>query len=184
MEKIVKTSKFLSFILRHNPGTIGLKLDEKGWASVDELITKANAHGKNLTRDLVFEVVVKNDKQRFALSPDKDRIRANQGHSISIDLDLKPQNPPQELFHGTALHSLESIQKKGIRPGTRQHVHLSKDQETAIAVGQRHGKPVVLRIAARAMADKGHLFFQSENQVWLTDFIPPEFISPIFPKKA
>lgn len=172
----VRVSKFLSLVLRHEPECIGLSLDEAGWASIDELLRLAAAAGQEITRDVLLEIVATSDKQRFALSPDGERIRANQGHSISIDLGLAPVAPPRLLFHGTASRFLESILANGLRPGARQHVHLSADDATARRVGQRHGSPVVLRVDAAAMHAGGHAFYRSANGVWLTAAVPPRYL--------
>jgi putative RNA 2'-phosphotransferase len=169
-------SKFLSLILRHKPEEIGLILDPEGWADLDELIRLANAKGNALTRELVREIVASNDKQRFALSPDGLRIRANQGHSVHVDLKLEPQPPPDILFHGTATRFVASILEAGLRPGSRQHVHLSAGEDTAINVGSRHGKPVVLKVRAADMVRDGHRFYRSANGVWLTDLVPPGYL--------
>ncbi|MEM7777424.1 MAG: RNA 2'-phosphotransferase [Pseudomonadota bacterium] len=169
-----RTSKFLSYVLRHHPEAIGLELDNAGWTDVDDLIAKANAQGRRLDRDLIVAVVVGNDKQRFKLSQDGQRIRASQGHSRQVDLGLEPITPPELLYHGTAERFLDSILADGLVPRDRQHVHLSADVPTAIAVGQRHGRPVVLRVAAGAMANDGHTFYRSDNGVWLTDRVPAE----------
>jgi putative RNA 2'-phosphotransferase len=173
---LVRTSKFLSLVLRHDPGRIGLTLDPAGWADVDELLAAAAAAGVRLDRSTLERVVRENDKQRFALSPDGARIRANQGHSIPVELGLAPRDPPEHLFHGTALHNLESIRRNGLQAGKRTHVHLSRDPATAHRVGQRHGRPVVLTVAAGAMHRHGHVFLRSENGVWLTAGVPPAFI--------
>lgn len=179
---LVKLSKFLSLILRHKPETIDLTLDENGWADVAELIYLANKHNKTpLTRALLEEIVASNDKQRFAFNEDKSKIRANQGHSIAIDLALVPQAPPDILFHGTATRFIESIRTQGLIAKSRQHVHLSKDKATAIKVGSRHGKPVVLNIWATKMHLAGFEFFRSDNGVWLTKHVPVEYIE--FPSK-
>lgn len=175
--KLVKHSRFLSLVLRHHPETIGLSLDEQGWVEVTDLLAKMNAAGRKIDRAELEQVLATNDKQRFAFSEDGLRIRASQGHSIAVDLALKPEVPPKELFHGTADRNLESIQTRGVLSGQRQQVHLSCDHETAIKVGSRHGKPIVLSINAEAMHEAGHEFFLSENGVWLTDRVPPEFVS-------
>lgn len=172
----LKTSKFLSYVLRHRPDSIGLVLDGAGWASINELIRKARSAGKKLSRTLIEEVVANNDKQRFALSADGERIRASQGHSVDIDLDLKPLQPPEVLYHGTATRFLESIMARGLQPGSRRHVHLSADIGTARKVGQRHGKPVILELDARAMHQAGLVFFRADNGVWLTAHVPPAFL--------
>ncbi|MHC4945992.1 MAG: RNA 2'-phosphotransferase [Planctomycetota bacterium] len=173
----VKLSKFLSYVLRHKPEKIGLELDGQGWASIDDLIECTCASGRTLDRALLMEVVRTNDKQRFAISDDGTRIRASQGHSIPVDLELEPSEPPELLFHGTADRFLDSILAKGIQPRNRQHVHLSLDHATAVKVGQRHGRPVVLEIEAKAMHSSGHPFFLSANNVWLALEVPPEFLS-------
>ncbi len=173
---VVSTSKFLSLILRHKPETIGLTLDENGWAEVEELIAKANQHGKHWNRALIERVVAENDKKRFAFSEDGKRIRASQGHSVEVDLALVPQVPPDVLFHGTATRFLDSIKQQGLIPGNRQHVHLSLSRETAVSVGKRHGKVAVLTVQAGEMNRAGHAFYVSENGVWLTERVPVEFL--------
>lgn len=164
-----KTSKFLSFVLRHRPDEIGLTLDPHGWASVSDLIEKARAAKVSLTEELIREIVRTNDKQRFALSNDGTKIRASQGHSIKVELALAPQQPPEFLFHGTATRFLDSIRRDGLKPMSRQHVHLSPDEATATKVGQRHGKPVILKVKAGEMWRAGREFFLSENGAWLTE---------------
>ncbi|GAB5526638.1 MAG: RNA 2'-phosphotransferase [Roseivirga sp.] len=170
-------SKFLSLILRHKPEVIGLGLDENGWASVEELLGKASRGHVQLTFDELKEVVDTNDKKRFAFSEDFTMIRANQGHSLKVDLKLEEKIPPGLLYHGTAVQNLHSIKEQGLIKGQRHHVHLSADQETAIKVGGRHGKPVVLTIAAMNMYQSGITFYQSENGVWLTDCVAVQFIT-------
>lgn len=171
-----RLSKFLSLILRHQPEKLDITLDANGWGSVSEIIQKMNDRGMNVDLDQVVAVVENNDKQRFSLSHDHQRIRANQGHSIKVDLELTPQEPPEILFHGTATKNLASIRANGLSPGNRQHVHLSWDEETAVKVGQRHGKPVALKIRAGDMHREGHVFFLSENKVWLTGLVPPGYL--------
>lgn len=178
MENNLKsTSKFLSLVLRHNPAQIGLQLDENGWAIVDELIKKVNAKGNKIDIDLLNEIVETNDKKRFAFNDDKTKIRASQGHSIEIDLALKPIEPPDNLYHGTATRFVESILKEGLTKQQRQHVHLSEKLETATAVGARHGKPTILMVNAKQMHEDGFLFYKSENDVFLTDAVPLNYIS-------
>lgn len=172
-------SKFLSLVLRHQPELIGIVLDDAGWTDVDTLLAKARAKGTSITRDELVEIVKSSDKQRFALSSDGTRIRANQGHSVEVELDLPPTPPPAVLLHGTVDKFLDSIRKTGLVKGSRHHVHLSADLETASKVGARRGKPVLLEIRADAMADRGHVFYRSANGVWLVDHVPPEFI--VFP---
>jgi putative RNA 2'-phosphotransferase len=174
---LVKTSKFLSLVLRHRPERIGLELTEDGWAKVSELLHLMTAAGHPLTRETLLRVVAENDKQRFAMSEDGSRIRASQGHSVEIDLALPPTDPPELLYHGTADRFVDSILEHGLLRGSRNHVHLSLDIETATRVGQRHGKPIVLTIAARSMQRAGHVFFLSENGVWLTEHVPCEYLS-------
>lgn len=175
-QRLVRMSKFLSLVLRHNPGKIGLTLDPQGWVAVDELLAAANQHGVPLDRATLQVIVETNDKRRFALSDDGLRIRASQGHSVAVDLALDPITPPELLYHGTAAHSAPSILREGIQKRSRQHVHLSPDHATAVQVGRRHGSPVVLTVRAGAMAAAGHLFYRSANGVWLTDYVPPEFL--------
>jgi len=169
---IKKVSKFLSLLLRHKPETIGLTLDKNGWANIDELMKKSK-HIR-LTRALIDEVVADNDKQRFIV--EGDRIRANQGHSISVDMEFKAVTPPEMLYHGTATRFLESIMKEGLTKQKRQHVHLSKNIETATAVGKRHGKVVILEVDAKRMFEDGYEFYLSENGVWLTDVVPVGYL--------
>ena len=173
---LIKISKFMSLVLRHKPETIGLRLDAQGWADIGELIEKAGAHGMTLTPKLVAEIVAASDKQRFAIDESGQRIRANQGHSVDVDLGLAPAEPPPTLFHGTAETTVAAIRAEGLKAGQRQHVHLSPDEDTAIKVGQRHGRPVVLRIAAGRMRAARHAFFLSTNGVWLTEAVPVQFI--------
>ena len=170
-------SKFLSLVLRHAPEKIGLTLDEAGWADIETLVRLANQHGRPLSRVQIVEIVESNDKKRFAISADGRSIRASQGHSVSVDLGLPSQTPPETLYHGTATRFLESIRAQGLVPGARQHVHLSADIETATKVGQRHGKPTILIVSATKMHEAGHRFYLSENGVWLTDTVPTEFLT-------
>lgn len=171
-----KTSKFLSYVLRHHPELIDLNLDENGWANVDELITKSKNDSQGFTFEELDEIVETNDKKRFIFNEDKTRIRANQGHSIDINLALIPQQPPEFLYHGTAQSNIDSIFEKGIEKRNRQHVHLSQDIETATKVGMRHGKPIILTINTEKMFDDGIEFYLSENNVWLTDFVDATYI--------
>ena len=176
----VSISKFLSFILRHNPDSIHLQLDKHGWASIDEFIENAKKYAhKDITYDMIEHIVNHNDKQRFALSADGEKIRANQGHSIHIDLGLTPIIPPDVLYHGTAIRFYEAIMAQGIKPMNRQYVHLSETEETAINVGSRHGKPIVLKILSSEMRQDGFIFYKSENGVWLTNRVPKNYIRPL-----
>lgn len=170
-------SKFLSFVLRHQPDAIGITLDLEGWTDIAVLIEAAANNGKRLDRDMIQAVVTSSDKKRFAVSEDGLRIRAVQGHSTeTVDINYVAKLPPEFLYHGTATRFMESIQKDGLLPGARQYVHLSQDEQTALAVGQRHGKPLVLRIKSLLMHEQGFKFFQAENDVWLTSAVPALFI--------
>ncbi|MFP3832511.1 RNA 2'-phosphotransferase [Chryseobacterium sp. SIMBA_028] len=171
-----RISKFLSLILRHQPESIGLKLDENGWADVEELRTKSARKRIHFTLEELDEVVETNNKKRFAFNDDKSKIRASQGHSIDIDLALEALQPPEFLYHGTAEANIFSIFEKGIEKRNRQHVHLSADKETATKVGMRHGKPVILTIRTGKMHEDGLFFYQSANGVWLTEFVDAKYI--------
>lgn len=173
---LTTVSKFLSLVLRHEPHRIGIALDEAGWTSVDELLRKAAAAGCPFSRATLEEVVANSDKQRFAFSEDGLHIRANQGHSIEIDLDLPALEPPDVLFHGTASRFVESILSSGLERRERHHVHLTQHRQTAVSVGQRYGEPVIMRIDAQAMFAEGHEFRCSANGVWLVDAVPTKFI--------
>lgn len=170
-------SKFLSYVLRHAPDSIGLSLDANGWAEVDELLARAGTAGRRIDPATLRAVVAQSDKQRFTVSEDGRRIRAAQGHSIAVDLDLEPSEPPQRLYHGTATHNLDAILAEGLRPGRRQHVHLSPDVETARKVGARHGKPAVLAVDTAAMHRDGHRFLRADNGVWLTGSVPAGYLA-------
>lgn len=169
---LVRISKFISKVLRHAPESVGLRLDEAGWVDVDDLLDAARGAGVALDRPTLERVVAENDKKRFALSADGLRIRASHGHSVTVELGLEPVEPPEVLFHGTADRNLDSIRAQGLIPGRRTHVHLSRDEATAVNVGQRHGRPVVLRVRAGEMHRAGHAFYRSDNGVWLTDAVP------------
>jgi putative RNA 2'-phosphotransferase len=170
-----QASKFLSLILRHDPAAGGVTLDAQGWVSVDDLLAGMSTAGSPLTLDELHHIVDTDNKGRYSIV--SGMIRANQGHSIDVDLGLVPQTPPAELFHGTAQRFLESILASGLLPGQRQYVHLSSDKNTAITVGQRHGTPVVLRIDAARMQADGVEFLVSENGVWLTSAVRPEYLA-------
>jgi len=174
----VKLSKFLSLVLRHQPEKIDIQLDEQGWVEVEVLLQAAHQHGTDICRETLRQIVEQNDKQRFALSEDGLKIRANQGHSIEVNLALSPQQPPDILYHGTAEKFIDSIRQQGLQKRQRQHVHLSADEKTAYKVGIRHGKPVILQIKSAAMYQQGYVFYCSENGVWLTDHVPVEYIVP------
>lgn len=170
-------SKRLAYILRHNPGSIGLQLDSEGWAPVTELLKKMTAQGIDITENLLMAIVTNDEKKRYTVTPDRLKIRAAQGHSIDIDLKLSPVEPPETLYHGTAIRFWPSITKSGLTKMNRQYVHLSSDERTAYKVGIRHGQPLILKIKSKEMFDKGYKFFLSDNQVWLTDSVPVEFLS-------
>jgi putative RNA 2'-phosphotransferase len=175
-KKTKNISKFLSYVLRHHPDKLGITLDKNGWTSVNILLEKINAEPYSLTMTELEEVVATNNKKRFAFNEDKTMIRANQGHSVNIDLALQPKQPPEYLYHGTVEKFVKSIKEKGLIKGTRQHVHLSTDKETASNVGSRRGKPFILTIKSGNMNQEGFSFYQSENGVWLTDKVPAKFI--------
>ena len=175
-KKLVDISKFLSFVLRHNPQAIGITLDAEGWVPVDELLAAAARDGQSISREQLEEVVATNDKKRFAFSFDRSLIRANQGHSVEVDLGLAAVEPPELLYHGTVDRFLDSIRAKGLVRGNRQHVHMSADRETAARVGQRRGRPVVLVVESGRMHRAGHRFYRSENGVWLTEAVPIEYL--------
>jgi putative RNA 2'-phosphotransferase len=167
-------SKFLSLVLRHQPQTLGIELDPQGWTPVEGLLQKLRHRGMSVDLDQLRQIVANNDKQRFAFNADFSMIRANQGHSV--DLGLTPVEPPEYLYHGTAEANVATILREGLRKQSRQHVHLSVDEATAVKVGQRHGKPVVLRVASGRMHRDGNAFYLSENKVWLTDAVPAQYL--------
>lgn len=176
MENLKHISKFLSLVLRHKPETIGIQLDSNGWVDVTELLTKMNQHRHTLDVKTLWQVVGTNDKRRFAFSEDGSKIRASQGHSVEVDLALEAKEPPAILYHGTVSAVLHQITSEGLKKMSRQHVHLSKDIETALKVGGRRGKPVILKVRAQEMVKDGHLFYLSANGVWLCDAVPPNYI--------
>lgn len=176
-KKLKQLSKLLSFVLRHEPEQIGLALNEQGWASVEELLRQLQAKGYSIDRETLQQIVNTNDKKRFAFNEDKTMIRANQGHSIDVDLDLQPTIPPDILYHGTAAHILDIILKEGLQKQQRHHVHLTASRETAVAVGSRHGKPVVIMVQAKDMQNAGYTFYLSQNNVWLVSHVAPEFLT-------
>ena len=175
-QRTVQISKFLSLVLRHQPEKIGLRLSQSGWASVGELIEASRQRGIEFTLEELQNVVASNDKKRFSLSEDGLSIRANQGHSIEVELGYAPKAPPDVLFHGTAERFLTSIEQQGLIKGKRHHVHLSADVETATKVGRRHGKPVVLKVEAGKMCQDGFVFCLSANKVWLTERVPIQYL--------
>lgn len=176
-----RISKFLSLVLRHEPGKIGITLDEEGWVSVDELIAALNRNGKEIDFKTLEHVVDTNDKKRFAFSDDGELIRASQGHSVAVSLGYPPAIPPEILYHGTVARFLPAIRDTGIQKGQRHHVHLSASRDVATTVGKRRGQPVILTVRAGEMHDSGHIFHVSANGVWLTGSVNPEFIE--FPEE-
>ena len=175
-QELVDKSKFLSYILRHNPQQIDLQLDRNGWASIDDLLKKSRDSGININYQSLEAIAKESTKKRFSISDNGQFIRANYGHSIDIDLDLKAVKPPRHLFHGTAEQFLDSIHKTGITCQDRNFVHLSTDRESALEVGQRHGTPVILKIEAARMYDQEYQFFHSQAGIWLTKTVPTAFI--------
>ncbi|MBR4556243.1 MAG: RNA 2'-phosphotransferase [Clostridiales bacterium] len=174
--KYKETSKFISLILRHKPEAIGITLDEHGWANVDELL-----EGVSRTHPLdmaALELIVAEDeKQRYSFNEDKTLIRANQGHSIPVDVELDEKEPPEVLYHGTGEKYVSSIDRQGLIPKSRLYVHLSRDEETAVKVGTRHGKPVIYKVKSGEMYRDGYKFFCSANGVWLTKEVPVKYLS-------
>ena len=174
--RIVRISKFLSLHLRHRPERLGLRLADGGWVDVHALLTGCAERGFPLTRDELAEAVARNDKQRFSFDPSGTRIRANQGHSVTVDLQFEPASPPAVLYHGTGQGAVGAILKQGLRKMRRHPVHLSADAATARRVGARHGHPVVFAVDVPAMAAAVLTFYRSANGVWLVDHVPPEYL--------
>ncbi len=172
-----RTSKFMSLVLRHRPEAAGVSLDANGYVAVETLLAALARNGHALSREALGELVATNDKKRFAFDETGTLIRAVQGHSREVDLGLEPAAPPDLLFHGTVEKFLASIREEGLKPRGRQFVHLSGDHATAVAVGRRRGAPVVLTIDTASMRGEGHAFYLAENGVWLTEVVPPAFIS-------
>lgn len=174
--ELVARSRFLSRVLRHAPGAVGLVLDDAGWVGIDALLAAACTHGVEIDRATLDEIVATNDKRRYALDATGTRIRAVQGHSIDVELGLVPVEPPVRLYHGTATRHLKSILRDGLHRGRRRHVHLSTDAATARHVGARHGVPAVLGVRAHALHAAGEPFFRADNGVWLVERVPPRFL--------
>jgi len=175
-KEAVRTSKFLSLILRHEPERVGLRLGDAGWVGVDELLKAVNSHAVSLTLDELKHIVATSDKKRFAFSENGRRIRASQGHSVEVDLQYPPQTPPELLYHGTATRFLDAIRQHGLQKMQRHDVHLSAETRVTLQVGGRHGKPMLLTIRAGDMHRAGFVFRCSANGVWLVDHVPPQFI--------
>lgn len=171
-----KLSKFISLVLRHKPEAAGIQLDEHGWADVHELLDGINDTGRKIDMNILEEIVKTDNKQRYSFNGDKTLIRANQGHSIPVDVELDEQEPPQFLYHGTASRFLDSIMQDGIKPMSRLYVHLSGDADTANKVGSRHGNPIVLKIRSGEMYQDGVKFYLSQNGVWLTKYVDKKYI--------
>lgn len=176
MGKFDKLSVFISLVLRHNPDAAHITLDEHGWANVEELLTGINGTGRKINMDILEEIVATDNKQRYSFNQDKTLIRANQGHSIPVDVELKEQEPPEYLYHGTAARFLDSIMNEGLKPMSRLYVHLSKEIDTALKVGKRHGEPVILKIYSGSMYRDGYKFYLSENGVWLTKKVDRKYL--------
>ena len=177
--RAVRVSKYLSKYLRHAPHELGLSLQPGGWVPVDDLLAAAEKNDFPITYDELVDCVDTNDKQRFAFDETGDLIRANQGHSVEVDLQLEEREPPETLYHGTVERFLPSILIEGLVRGKRHHVHLSKDVDTARRVGARRGKPVILTVDARGLYQDGHRFLLSANGVWLTDAVPTGYLSRV-----
>jgi putative RNA 2'-phosphotransferase len=176
-EKTTKSiSKLLSLALRHHPESLEIQLDKNGWADVDSVLKGLNKKGYSIGLEGLQQVVETNSKKRFALNEDQTKIRANQGHSLEVDLELAPLSPPDYLYHGTSVDAVDEIRKKGIERRSRQYVHLSTDKETAKAVGSRHGVPFIFTVRSGAMHQDGHLFYKSENGVWLALEVPAKYL--------
>ena len=177
MKDLKKTSVFLALILRHKPEAIGISLDQNGWAGVEDIINGINrADGYSMDMETLEEIVRTDNKQRYSFNEDKTKIRANQGHSVNVDVELKECEPPEQLFHGTGEKFAAAIRKEGLKPKSRLYVHLSKDKETAENVGARHGKLHIFFVHSGKMYRQGYKFYLSENGVWLTKRVPPEFL--------
>lgn len=174
--EITRLSRFLSLILRHKPEEIGITLDANGWADVDDLLNGVNRSGRKIDRTVLESIVASDEKGRYTFSDDGKRIRACQGHSVDIDLQLTSLEPPEFLYHGTASRFSKQITTEGLKPRSRQYVHLSLDRETATDVGSRHGKPIVYLIPAQEMSRAGFLFYRSENDIWLTAHVPAKYL--------
>lgn len=172
----VRLGRFLSLVLRHEPQAAGITLDEHGWADVEALLSGVRAAGRDIDRETLERIVRENNKRRYAFNDDHTKIRANQGHSIDVDVELQTAQPPAVLYHGTAERSLNAIRREGLRPMSRQYVHLSGDRETALSVGRRHGAPAVLTVDAAAMVRDGAVFYLSENGVWLCRAVPAQYL--------
>lgn len=173
----IKLGRFLSLVLRHDPSAAGLTLDPNGWADVKALIAGMKRSGRNINMNTLERIVRENNKKRYSFNEDHTKIRANQGHSISVDVELKEQIPPAVLYHGTAVGFLDGIMKNGLKRQSRRYVHLTEQKETALQVGGRHGKPVIICVDSAAMQQAGYTFWLSENGVWLSNDIPARYLT-------
>ncbi len=178
-EQQKRISKRLSLHLRHEPEGLGLTLEAGGWVNVDDLIKGFSKTHFKITKEELETVVQENDKQRFSFDETGLKIRANQGHSTEVDLQLEPQTPPDILYHGTSENALTIILKDGLKRMARHHVHLSTDKEMMLKVGQRHGKPILIKVRAKEMQEAGHKFYLSDNGVWLADEVPANFLEAV-----
>lgn len=177
MSQLEKASKLLSYILRHKPEALNIKLDKEGWASIEELVTNTKLHSIPLTEALIFRVVEQDEKGRYELNEYLDEVRAVQGHStVQVDVTFPTATPPDTLYHGTAAKNLDSIRTGGLVSPNRHYVHLSESINTAMDVGKRHGAPVVISINTKKMAEAGHTFYLAPNGVWLVDSVPIDFL--------
>ncbi|WP_189004945.1 RNA 2'-phosphotransferase [Deinococcus roseus] len=172
----IKLEKLLSFLLRHSPETLNLNMDASGWVETDALVKAVKFKEPKFDLKFLQKIVKDSQKQRFSFSEDGSKIRANQGHSVKVDLQLSPADPPETLYHGTVERFLDSIMQEGLKKGDRQHVHLSLDLQTAEKVGTRRGKPIILTVSAREMQQDGYVFYVSDNGVWLTENVPPQYL--------
>ncbi len=171
-----KIGRFLSLVLRHDPASIGLSLDSQGWAKIDDLLTCLKLNGKKLTPK-GLKTIVEASKERFSFSEDGDRVRASQGHSVNIDIKLTPESPPELLYHSTCFRFMDSIESKGLSKMSRQHVQLCGDIRSAHEIGRKHRKPIILEVAARLMESHSFQFFKSEDGIWLTEAVPPDYLN-------
>lgn len=176
-KELTKDSKFLSLILRHKPDLVGIEIQEEGWVKVESLLEKCAEFGRPISKETLRIIVESDEKQRYSFKDDGEYIRANQGHSIDVDMSFKEESPPIILYHGTARKNIESIKRQGLTKQNRQYVHLSKDFHTARTVGSRHGTSVVYNVKAYEMSKQGYKFFLSENGIWLTEWVPTNYLS-------
>ena len=177
--RLVRLSKFLCVVLRHDPSAAGIEVNEHGWARADAIIEAFSRRGP-FDRETLEEIVRNDNKSRYAFSADGSMIRCNHGHTIRVDLELPASRPPEYLLHGTGDVCVSSIDREGLRPGARMYVHMTDDERMAVSVGARHGRPVVYRVKSGAMARDGFEFFQSASGIWLTEHVPAEYIEKTF----